>query len=111
MAPRKPLERKIRGYPKLAGKIGLQPELALFRRFGALNTENLLYLQAELVLLEKALEDQQQVDSQSNHLRKAKYALNWYQLKHSAEHGDTVQLDLVLKIRKVLKQYSIHSYL
>lgn len=107
MKSRRLLARKIRGYPKFAGQIGLRPEFAIFRRFGALNAENLLYLQAELVLLEKALEEQQAIDSQSIHLRKAKYALNWYHLKNSAENGDTVQLDLVLKIRRTLKQYSI----
>ncbi|KAF2441486.1 hypothetical protein P171DRAFT_497717 [Karstenula rhodostoma CBS 690.94] len=111
MTPRKALAKKVRGYPKLAGQIGLRPELAIFRRFGALSSENLLYLQAELVLLERKLEEQQKVDNESDHERKTKYALNWYQLKHSAEHGDTVQLDLVLRIRKVLKQYSMRTHI
>ena len=106
MASRRPLARKVRGYPKFAGQIGLRPKLSIFRRFGALNAENLLYLQAELVLLEKALEDQQHIDDTSTHLRKSKYALNWYQLRNSAHNGDTTQLDLVYKIRKTLKQYS-----
>jgi hypothetical protein len=107
MTPRRALARKVRGYPKLAAQIGLRPELSIFRRFGSLNSENLLYLQVELVLLEQKLEEQQQADSESGHQRKIKYAHNWYQLKYSAEHGDTVQLDLVLRIRKILKQYSM----
>lgn len=68
--------------------------------------ENLLYLQAELVLLEEALERQQQQDSASLNLRTSKYSLNWYQLRNSALNGDVTQLDLVLEIRKVLEQYS-----
>ncbi|KAJ4294547.1 hypothetical protein N0V90_008238 [Kalmusia sp. IMI 367209] len=106
MASNKPLARKVRGYPKFAGQIELRPEFAIFRRFGALNAENLLYLQAELVLLERSLGEQQKADSESSHQRKSKYALNWYQLSNSEEHGDTKQLDLVLKIRKTLKEYN-----
>jgi hypothetical protein len=43
----------VNGYPKLARHMGASPEIAIFRRFGALNAQNLLYLQAELVHLEK----------------------------------------------------------
>jgi hypothetical protein len=106
MASRNPLANKVRGYPKLAGQIGLRPELSIFRRFGALNAENLLYLQAELVLLEKALDEQQHIDDASNNLRRSKYALNWYQLKNSERNGNTEQLELVYRIRETLKQYS-----
>jgi len=56
--PIDPLAAKIKGYPKLAGQIELCPETAIFRRFGALNAENLLYFQAELVWLETELTKQ-----------------------------------------------------
>ena len=59
MAADIPLAEKVRGYPKLAGQMGLRPEVAIFRRFGALNAENLLYFQAELALLERDLQEQQ----------------------------------------------------
>jgi len=84
----------------------LRPELAIFRRFGALNAENILYFQAELVSLEQSLRKQQKADSESGHERRSKYALNWYQLSSSGDHGDTTQLDLVLRIRQTLKDYS-----
>ena len=106
MMSRTPFANKVSGYPKLAGQIGIRPGLSIFRRFGSLNSENLLYLQAELVLLEQALEEQQQRDRKSTNLRTCNYSTNWYQLKRSACNGDVAQLNLVLEIRRVLKQYS-----
>ena len=49
------LSQYVEGYPKLAGYITSLPEVAIFRRFGAMNARNLLYLQAELTDLEAAL--------------------------------------------------------
>lgn len=99
---------KVNGYPKLAREIELRPEFAIFRRFGGLNAMNLLYLQAELALLEESLQEQQKADSESGHSRKTKYARSWYQLSSSEEDGDTKQLVLVYKIRETLKQYSTY---
>ncbi|KAF2690764.1 hypothetical protein K458DRAFT_473865 [Lentithecium fluviatile CBS 122367] len=42
MASNDPLADRVKGYPKRAGQIELRPEVAIFRRFGALNAENLL---------------------------------------------------------------------
>ena len=98
---------KVYGYPRFAGQIETQPEYAIFRRFGALNAENLLYLQAELTDLEISLRQQQKVDSESGHARKSKYSRSWYPLSISKSHGDTTQLDIVLEIRKKLKEYSM----
>jgi hypothetical protein len=106
MAPNIPLEDRVIGYPKLAGQIELRQELAIFRRFGALNAKNLLYLQAELSLLELDLEKQERKDKHSLHPRKCQYALNWHDLSTSETNGDEHQLKLVHKIRETLKQYS-----
>jgi len=106
MAADIPLAEKVRGYPKLAGQMGLRPEVAIFRRFGALNAENLLYFQAELALLERDLQEQQREDSRSKHPRKCRYALSWYELSTSEHNGDQRQLQLVYRIRQTLKQYS-----
>ena len=43
------------GYPKLASLIGRTGEVAIFKRFSALNAENLLFMQAELSYLENEL--------------------------------------------------------
>jgi hypothetical protein len=106
MATSNPLQGKVTGYPKLAAQMGLRPELAMFSRFGALNAENLLYFQAELVLLETRLRERQLVDSQDKQGSKSKYALNWYWLRESKDDGDTEQLDLVLEMRETLRLYS-----
>jgi hypothetical protein len=99
---------KPKGYPMLAAQIEQRPELAIFRRFGALNAENLLYLQAELVLLADELQKQQAVDHSSSVESRAKYALNWYHLRNSRSNDDSKQLDLVHMIRQTLWQYSMH---
>lgn len=113
MASGDPLADRVKGYPKLAGQIELRPETAIFRRFGALNAQNILYLQAELVLLENELRDQQRADCLSGHPRKSKYAESWYQLRTCQERddGDVRQLDLILRIRETLRLYSmLRSY-
>jgi hypothetical protein len=53
----------VTGYPRIAGEIGFNPELAMFRRFGALNARNLLYLQNELAQLELKLKKAELKDS------------------------------------------------
>ncbi|KAF1956372.1 hypothetical protein CC80DRAFT_473276 [Byssothecium circinans] len=107
MAANDPLTQKVKGYPKLAAQIELRPELAIFRRFGALNAENLLYFQAELALLEQDLQKQQLDDHCSGDSRKALFARSWYELSTSKENGDDTQLQLIHRIRETLRSYSI----
>lgn len=104
-----PVSSPVAGYPKLAAQIEIFPELAIFRRFGALNAQNLLYMQAELTSLEEELRKQQLEDSQSGEGQRNRYATNWHWLKMSEnnETGEQQQLELILKIRKLLKDYSI----
>lgn len=101
-----PLQDLVVGYPKLAGQMGIQPETTIFRRFGFLNAQNLLYLQAELTWLEKRLRERQAEDSVDSKGNKSQYALNWYWLSQAEDDGDTTQLDLVMKIRETMKEYS-----
>jgi hypothetical protein len=93
------------GYPKLAAKIEILPEIAIFRRFGALSAQNLLYYQAELTYLERKLKMQQAKDNNHGDDNEKTYAVDWYWLEKSQEQKTSPQLDLVLKIRKVLKEY------
>ena len=108
MVSNDPFQGIVVGYPKLAAKIEIQPETAIFRRFGALNAQNLLYLQAELTCLEQELREQQVKDDNDRNtdVKKSKYAKSWDWLRDSEDDGDTTQLDLVLKARKLLKEYS-----
>ncbi|KAF2488939.1 hypothetical protein BU16DRAFT_531983 [Lophium mytilinum] len=102
-----PLAELLPGYPKLAGQMGLLPEIAIFRRFSALNAQNLLYLQAELVWLEKKL---RKVESEDNKdYSKSRYALDWFWLSQSDQLGNndaSEQLSLVREISLKLKQYN-----
>lgn len=43
------------GYPCLSEQMGIKPETLIFRKFVALNARILLYMEAELVDLEKLL--------------------------------------------------------
>ncbi|KAF2084079.1 hypothetical protein K490DRAFT_49917 [Saccharata proteae CBS 121410] len=97
---------KLAGYPRLAEEMELIPETFIFRRFGALNARNLLYLQAELVELESQLRKAELADNTSNVSAKRRYARSWVRLKKSHEDGDEVQLKLVRSIRETLKEYN-----
>lgn len=106
MAATDPFSDSVIGYPKLAAKFGVLPEAAIYRRFGALNAQDLLYYQAELTYLEQKLQEQQQQDNNDPKGHGASYAINWYWLKHSKTDGDGRQYELVMQIRELLKQYS-----
>ncbi|KAF2655457.1 hypothetical protein K491DRAFT_598815 [Lophiostoma macrostomum CBS 122681] len=102
------LNKRVVGYPKLAAHISLQPETAIFRAFSELNAKNLLYLQAEIAFLEQELRRCELQDSKDTcpTRNKSKYAVSWYWLTESKYDGDTKQLDLVLRIRGLLREYN-----
>jgi hypothetical protein len=104
----------IPGYPKLSGRMGVMPEIAMFRRFGALNARNLLYLQNQLSFLEVRLKACEYQDSQNGEGKKSIYAVDhiWMHLSDKHEDGrlrdgDTRQKELVVEMRELLKEYSI----
>ncbi|KAI4920753.1 uncharacterized protein J4E92_008397 [Alternaria infectoria] len=106
MSSQDPLDHFVKGYPKLAAQMEILPELAVFRRFGALNAQNLLYMQAELTYLENKLRERQLADHMDPSGKRVAFALNWFWLRESANTGTGEQLELVMKIRKTLKEYN-----
>lgn len=115
--PSKPIDafsHLVKGYPMLAGRMGVLPEMCMFRRFGALNARNLLYLQNELICLEEDLIELEQKDSLSPMGMKKNYVFNAYWLNSAyrkqkdgnLRDGDTKQRDLFLQIRQTLNEYS-----
>jgi hypothetical protein len=93
------------GYAKVAELISAYPELAIFRRFGALNMQSLLYQQAELTHLESELrtiaeEDIQAGDSLDHHQ-------DWWTLAHDPSGNARRQWELVQDIQVKLDKYSI----
>jgi len=91
--------------------MGTSPEVAIFRRFGALNAKNLLYLQAELVHLEKKLREFEERDNQSSEGMKSQYARDWFWLSRSENDGNDDQWQTVLAMRKVLTEYKQQAIL
>ncbi|KAI4626509.1 hypothetical protein J4E83_003660 [Alternaria metachromatica] len=107
------LQGYVKGYPKLARSMGIRPESAIFRSFGALNAKNLLYMQAEITYLEEELREMEVADHDSDEGEKARYAHDWFFLEVSAEERDGVdasQLSLILKIREKLREYNKALY-
>lgn len=95
------------GYGAVAATMASDRDLSIFRRFGMLNTRNLLYLQSELMSLETRL---QELDAQADDVKKgnATWSIprSWYYL----EHDDGEHLATVLRIREVLEKYSMSAY-
>ncbi|KAL1643913.1 hypothetical protein SLS58_004588 [Diplodia intermedia] len=94
------------GYPKFAELMSAIPETAVFRRFGALNALNLLYLQAELIHIEQDLREVQLSDHRSQEGDKSLYAKNWFFLSVSEKDGDEEQIKLVERAREKLDKYN-----
>jgi len=96
-----------RGNPMLAGRMGSIPELSVFRRFGALNSQRLLYLQAELIHLERQLRGREQIDDGSN----KDYSVDWAKLRNSATCPVEcdLQYELMNKIWDKLREYSRYT--
>jgi hypothetical protein len=96
----------IEGYPRLAHHMGQYPDCAIIRRFSSLNSQNLLYLQAELVHLENKLRLLEARDHESQEGHGRDYSKEWYWLRNSISEGNSEQLQTVLDIRGILKEYS-----
>lgn len=93
------------GYPNPARLIGSRPELGIFRVFGGLGALNILYMQMELVYLEKELEKGSTIDAQPQDTNRKANQSSWELLR---EGGDIHLLE-VLGVREKLKEYSEQS--
>lgn len=103
-----PTKMEPKGYEKLALLMTSDPDLAIFRTFGALNVQNLLYYQAELLQRWEWLRKTANHDRNSEDPINRTFAENCFYLKY-AEKGTTRQWRKILEIRKLLKEYSAVS--
>ena len=87
----------------LADRMGIVPEMAIFRRFGDLNTQNLLYLQAELINYEAELRKLEQRDAKDSG-EKERYSSDWIKLRLSKVRGDGAQWEKFKDIRLTLQE-------
>ncbi|KAK7962942.1 uncharacterized protein PG986_003767 [Apiospora aurea] len=99
----------MEGYAKISQLMGCQDTCAMYRRFGRLNSLNLLYLQAELTHLEEELEILAKRDAADPERRF--HARDWWSLsQHNDDDADdeeaAEQWEKVLEIREKLEQYS-----
>ena len=98
------------GHKEIAEVMANWPVNAIFRRFGCLNLLNLLYYQAELARLERRLRIISKKDSNSGDRFRERYRMDFDNLAQgTTENGiNTQQWDLILKIRQLLKEYSLY---
>lgn len=95
------------GYAKLSSLMSTDSEFAIFRKFGALNAQNLLYYQAELMGLENDLRVTASEDQNSGDPDKKDFAVNWYELSH-AKPDKNYQFRKFMQVRRILREYSMH---
>jgi hypothetical protein len=102
------LPKIIDGYPKLAEHMGSGPEISIFRRFEALNRQNLLYLQAELTALERELRNLEAESATCDTAEpRSQYSRDWEWMNMTDENSNmNPQWQLFLRIRAILKEYS-----
>lgn len=102
----------VSGYPSLAAFIASDPDhsTAIYRRFDRLSARNLLYLQSELVALEKQQDELDKQDLISDKLDGKAKARNWDLLVEKAESGDDGEarkrVTVAKAIREKIKEYS-----
>ena len=91
----------VPGYPAVANRMGELPQQSIFRRFATLGNQNLLYMQAELMKLERELRQLEVEDSQSGREPRNKYARShgWVLIEKGPQY------ETILKIRSKLKTY------
>jgi hypothetical protein len=95
-------------YPRLSEFMGLWPEVAIFRRFGALNAQNLLFLQAELAHLERELKVIREREEKQEDAKGLLAQRSWFELSQATEDGEYCpQWTVIQDIRSKLSEYSM----
>lgn len=99
-----------RGYPMLAERIALKPQTAIYRRFDALNSRRILYLQAELFILEKRLrkmeEREEKKDDEIGKEPSHRYAVDYERMLEDQNGKGKLHLELLGRVSETLSQYS-----
>jgi len=106
----------LQGFAEFSHFIASDYSLSIYRKFATLGARNLLYLQAELQLLEIQLNELDEADKaiigssndSGEKLRAETAARSWEDLKQQANDGDEKQagkLRIIYRIRKLMKEY------
>jgi len=94
----------MEGYAKIADLMSRHDELAVFRRFGAFNMQNLLYLQAEIMHIEVELNELAENDKK--HEERSYHSRDWWSLSQSDDDGCREQWEKILQLREKIERYS-----
>ena len=101
----------MEGYPKLMETMETHPDVRIFRRFSALNIQGLLYLQAELLHLEKEWRDTVLDDIKSGDSARTALQTNVLKLqKGTRTANETLQWAKFQEIQAKLAVYSKCTY-
>lgn len=98
----------MEGYAKVAGLMARYDEFAILRGFKALNLQNLLYAQAEIIHLEDTLK--RLVNADAAHPDREFHAKDWWALAHGEDKEGKAQWRQIRKIRRKLAKYSETVY-
>jgi hypothetical protein len=90
-------------YSEMSALMGAYPDVAIFRTFATLNTQNIAYLQAELMLLEHELGQIAQENRESASAERKAQESSWRALHNGS---DQLQWEKFLEIRAKLADYS-----
>ncbi|KAK4213972.1 hypothetical protein QBC37DRAFT_238366, partial [Rhypophila decipiens] len=100
------------GYERLANWMSLHPELSIFRRFGSLYTESILYLQAEIAQLEERLRQIRPKERKDGlrpelHLQLQEQSWDTLSSNSDAEQGSPgrEKFEIHMMLRNLLAQY------
>ena len=96
------------GYRALAQFFNNEPGMAILSRFGTLNIQNLLYMQAEIFHLERELQSIASEDSSSPCAERQDYRYSVVNLQSSLDGMESFQWEKILEIREKLERYSIY---
>jgi hypothetical protein len=114
------MEEYLPGYVDFSHFIASDYSLSIYRKFAVLGTRNLLYLEAELQLLEfqlHALDESDKLITQQHadevqRTRTDAAIRSWDDLKRQALEGDERQrgkLRMIYKLRRVMKEYGAQN--
>lgn len=112
------LEEYLPGYVDFSHFIASDYSLSIYRKFAVLGARNLLYLEAELQLMEFQLHARDEEDKrileesadEAEKLRTENSIRSWEDLKDQALHGDAKQagrLRMIYKLRRLMKEYGM----
>lgn len=90
----------------LAERIAVKPQTAIYRRFDALNARHILYLQAELCILEKQLRVMEHKDKEKDKEGRLGYAVDYQRMLETQKSQGKEQLVLIRKMHRKLNEYS-----